>query len=71
MYSFPNLEPVSCSTSSSNFCFSTCIQVSQEASKMVWYPHVFKNFPQFVVIRTKALAKSVKQKMFFWNSLAL
>ena len=27
-------------------------QVSQEAGKVVWYPHLFKNFPQFVVIHT-------------------
>ena len=28
------------------FCyFLTCIQVSQEAGKMVWYSHLFKNFP--------------------------
>ena len=26
------------------------MQVSQETSKVVWYPHLFKNFPQFVVI---------------------
>ena len=31
LYSFPNLEPVSCSMSSSNCCYLTCIQVSQEA----------------------------------------
>ena len=37
MYSFPDLEPVCCSMSSSNCCFLTCIQVSQEASKAVWY----------------------------------
>ena len=30
-------------------CFLTCIQVSQEAGKVVWYSHLFKNFPQFVV----------------------
>ena len=24
--------------------------VSQEAGKVVWYSHLFKNFPQFVVI---------------------
>ena len=30
----------------------TCIQVSQEAAKVVWYSHLFKNFPQFVVIYT-------------------
>ena len=34
----------------SNCCFLTCIQISQEASKLVWYSHLFKNFPQFVVI---------------------
>ena len=27
-----------------------CLQVSQEAGKVVWYSHIFKNFPQFVVI---------------------
>ena len=50
MYSFPNLEPVHCSMSSPNCCFLTCIQVSQEACKVVWYSHLLKNFPQFVVI---------------------
>ena len=50
MYSFPNLEPVCCSTSSSNWCFLTCIQVSKEAGQVVWYSHLFQNFPQFIVI---------------------
>ena len=50
MYSFPNLQPVRYSMSGSNCCFFTCIQVSQEAGKDVWYSHLFKNFPQFVVI---------------------
>ena len=36
--------------SSSKRCFLTCIQVSQETGKMVLYSHLFKNFPQFVVI---------------------
>ena len=35
-------------------CFSmsssNCIQMSQEAGKVVWYSYFFKNFPQFVVI---------------------
>ena len=52
MYSFPNLEPVCCPMFSANCCFLTCIQVSQEAGKVVWYSHFFKNFPQFVVIHT-------------------
>ena len=38
--------------SSSNCCFLTCIQVSQEAGQVVWYPHLFQNFPQFIVIHT-------------------
>ena len=52
MYSFPNLEPVCCSMSCSNCCFLTCIQITQEASQVVWYSHLLKNFPQFVVIHT-------------------
>ena len=39
-------------TSQNNCCFLTCIQVSQEAGQMVWYSHLLKNFPQFVVIHT-------------------
>ena len=50
MYPFPDLQPVCCSMSSSNCCFLTCIQVSQEAGQVVWYSHLFQNFPQFVVI---------------------
>ena len=26
----------------------TCIQIAQEAGQVVWYSHLFKNFPQFV-----------------------
>ena len=48
----PNLEPVCCSMSSYNCCFLTWIQISQEAGKVVWYSHLFKNFPLFVVIHT-------------------
>ena len=51
MYSFPNLEPACCSMSSSNCCFLTCIQVSQEAGKVVWYP-IFIRIFQFVMIYT-------------------
>ena len=35
-----------------NCCFLTCIQVSQEAGKVVWSSHLLKNFPQFVVMHT-------------------
>ena len=37
--------------SSSNCCFLTYIQISQEAGQVVWYSHLL-NFPQFVVIHT-------------------
>ena len=46
------LEPICCSMSGSNCCFLTCIQISQEAGKVVWYSHLLKNFSQFVVIHT-------------------
>jgi len=26
------------------------MQVSQETGKMVWYSHLFKSFPQFIII---------------------
>ena len=38
--------------SGSNCCFLTCIQISQEAVQVVWYSHLFQNFPQFIVIHT-------------------
>ena len=52
MYSFPDLKPVCCSMSSSSCCLLTSIQISQEAGQVVWYSHLFQNFPQFVVIHT-------------------
>ena len=52
MYSFSYFEPVCCSMFSSNCCFLTCIQISQEADQVVWYSRLFQNFPQFIVIHT-------------------
>ena len=52
MYSFLDLEPVCYSMSSSYCCFMTCIQISQEEDQVVWYSHLFQNFPQFIVIHT-------------------
>ena len=72
MYSFPNLEAVCCFMSSFNCCVLTCIQISQEAGKVVWYSHLSKNFPQFVMIHTVkgfGVVNKAKQ-MFLWNSLA-
>ena len=52
MYFFPNFEPVHGPMSSSNCCFLTCTQVSQETGKAILYFHLLKNFPQFVEINT-------------------
>ena len=38
--------------SGSNSCFWCYKQVSQETGKVVWYSHLFKNFPLFIVFRT-------------------
>ena len=55
--SFPYLEPVCSFMSSSNCCFLTCIEMSQQPGQVVWYSHLLKNFPQFVVsTQSKALA---------------
>ena len=70
-YSFPDLEPVCCALSGSNCCFLTFIQISQEAGQVVWYFHLLKNFPQFVVIQTvKGFGRMKQRQMFFWCSLA-
>ena len=49
MYSFSYLEPVCCSMSSSDCCFLTCIQVSQEAGQVpaaVCFPPCPPTHPQ-------------------------
>ena len=64
--------------SSSNCCLLTCIQISQEAGQVVWYTHLFQNFPQFIVIHTvKAVGVVNKAKVdvlleltFFFNDPA-
>ena len=57
MYSFPYFEPYfeqwnHCSISSSNHCFLTCLQFSQQTGKWSGILISFKNFPQFVAIHT-------------------
>ena len=75
MYSFPDLEPVCCSMSGSNCFFLMSIQISQEVEKVVWYSHLFQNFPQFVVVHTeksfgivnKAAAEAFMELSSFFN----
>ena len=38
--------------SCSNCCFLICVQISQEAGKVVWYSHLLKNFARFIAIHT-------------------
>ena len=53
---------VCCSMSSSNYCFLTCLQISQEAGQVVWYSHlrIFNSLLWFT--QWKALAQLMKQK---------
>ena len=47
-------------------------KVSQETSQMVWYSHLFKNFPQFIVIHTVkgfGIVNKAEIDVFFRNSL--
>ena len=60
------LEPVCCSMSSSNCCFLTCIQISQEAGKMFWYSHLFKNFPQFPRERERLILRNLPTAVAAW-----
>ena len=55
--------------SGSNSCFLTCIQISQETGKVVWYSHLFKIFPVFV-IHTGINTVSEAEVGIFLNSLA-
>ena len=57
--------------SSSNCCFLTCIQESQEAGKVVRYSHIFKNFPQFVMIHTVKDFSVLNEVDFFSGILLL
>ena len=40
--------------SSSNCCFLTCIQISQEAGQVDWYSHLFQNFLGEILITSYA-----------------
>ena len=40
----------------SNCYLFTCIQISQEASQVVWYSHLFKNFHNFLLIYIKGFS---------------
>ena len=49
--------------SSSNCCFLTCIQISQEAGQVVLYSHLFQNFPRFIVIHTERDGNTIMRRV--------
>ena len=55
-YSFPNLEPVCCSMSSSNCCFLTHIQISQEGE--------FSTNDRNLISHSSAFSKS---SLYLWT----
>ena len=64
MYSFPNSEPVCCSMSGSNCCFLTCIQISQEACKVVWYSHSWRIFHSLLWSKGFGVANKAELNVF-------
>ena len=51
---------------------SLWVQISQETGQVVWYSHLFQNFPQLIVIHTvKGFGIVNKAEIYaFWNYLA-
>ena len=67
MYSFPSFEPVCSFMSYSNCCFLTCIKVPQKVSKVVWYSHLFKNFPVVIyIVKGFSLVSEAEIDVFFF-----
>ena len=58
--------------SGSNGCFLTWIQISQEAGRVVWDSHLFKNFPVCCDPHSQgfSVANEVEVDVIFWNFLA-
>ena len=50
---------------SSNCCFLTCIQISQEAGQVVWYSHLLQNFPVYCDPHSQRLGIVNKAKTVF------
>ena len=60
--------------SGSNYCPLTRIQVFQETGEVVWYSHLFKNFPQFCVIykvKVFKIVSEVEVDLFFFHLFLL
>ena len=66
MYLFPSFEPVHFSMSGSNGCFLISIQASKGQVRQSGIPNSLSICHSWVVIHTKALVSSVKQKQMFF-----
>ena len=64
MNSFSYLEPVCCSMSSSNCCFLTRIQISQEAGQVVWYSHLFQNLIVIHIVKGFGIVNKAEIDVF-------
>ena len=74
MYSFPNFEPVNCSMSSSDCCFLTCMQISQEAGKVRWsgIPISLRIFQCVVIHTVKGFSVVIEAEVdFFFSGILL
>ena len=68
---------VCCSMSSSNCCFLTCLQVSQEAGQVVWYSHLSEFSTVYCDPHSQRLWHSLQSRnrsfpgtllLFWWSS---
>ena len=50
--------------SSSNRCFLTCIQISQEAGQVVWYSHLFFQFVVIYTVKGFGVVNKIKVNVF-------
>ena len=65
-------EKVYCCMCSYNCCCLSCIQISEETVKVVWYCCLFKNFPHFLVmhiVKGFHVVDEAEVDVFFWYSL--
>ena len=69
MYFISHFEPVCCSMFNFNYCFLTCIQVSQEA-RWSGIPISWRIFQFFVIHTVKGFSVVNETDVFFRNSLA-
>ena len=56
--------------SSSNCCFLTCIQISQEAGQVVWYSHLLRIFDSIVIHKVKGFGIVNKAEIDVFLELA-